>query len=151
MSILLDDAVRWPEPFSWFGAIPAIEIEDWLRRNQITIPSDLIELWKATSGGDVFESETILRPTVQTLPNSGFVGDDIESANRSLSTARNSDGLFIFQRGVFRSAIRLRDQQFVTLDDNFMVTGCYPSLDEWYVYTIRTEFGSRYGLNSIGI
>ena len=68
-----------------FGAIPAAQLQDWLRRTRLVLPSDLIELWQLTGGGDVFESETIFRPTFTSTPNNCFVGerveDDIEGRN----------------------------------------------------------------------
>jgi hypothetical protein len=147
MLIILQDAERSPKPFQWFGAIPRSEIEEWLRRERLALPPDLIELWGITGGGDVFE-ETILRPTVRSVPNRGYVEDDIESANARHAAAGNPQGLYIFMDGAFLSAVRLRDQEFVTLTRNYVVENSFPSLDEWYIKTLRAEFGDRYGLSS---
>ena len=147
--LILDDAARRPSLFQWFGAIPRPEIEEWLRCSRLSIPSELIDLWQATGGGDVFESETILRPTVPSVPNNGFVGDDIESANAPLAAAGNPHGLYIFQNGLFLSAVRLDDQEFVTLTGDYAVKDSYASLNEWYVHTLRAEFAQRYGLGSV--
>jgi hypothetical protein len=150
MLILLQDAERWPKPFQWFGAIPRPEIEDWLRRERLVLPPDLIELWEMTGGGDVFE-ETILRPTVPSVPNSGYVEDDIESVNSHHTAAGNPQGLYIFMDGTFLSAVRLRDQEFVTLTRSYVVENSFPSLDDWYIGTLRAEFGERYGLGPASI
>lgn len=144
--LILQDAEQWPMAFGWFGPIPQAEIQDWLHRNRVTLPSDLTTLWAKTGGGDAFESETILRPTVASVPNAGYVSDDIESENQL--PAAPSGGLLIFHRGAFLSAIRLEDQVFVTLGDNHEIKNQYRSLDEWYVNTLRAEFGPRYGLDS---
>jgi hypothetical protein len=149
MLILLQDAERWPKPFQWFGAIPRPELEDWLRCERLVLPPDLIELWEITGGGDVFE-ETVLRPTVRSVPKGGFVGDDIESVNVHDAAAGIPQGLYIFMDGTFLSAVRLHDQEFVTPTRNNVVENSFPSLDEWYVGTIRAEFGQRYGLGSAG-
>jgi hypothetical protein len=148
MLLILQDAERWPKPFQWFGAIPRPEIEDWLRRERLVLPPDLIEFWEITGGGDVFE-ETILRPTVRSVPNSGYVEDDIESANAQHAAAGNPQGLYIFMDGAFLCAVRLHDQEYVTLTRNYVVKNSFPSLDEWYISTLRAEFGERYGLGCV--
>lgn len=147
MLIILQDAERWPKPFQWFGAIPRPELEDWLRRERLVLPPDLIELWEITGGGDVFE-ETILRPTVRSVPNGGYVEDDIESVNAYYAAAGNPKGFYIFMDGTFLSAVRLHDQEFVTFTRNYIVENSFPSFDEWYMKTLRPEFGERYGLGS---
>jgi hypothetical protein len=78
MLILIQDAQRAPGIFAAFGAIVAVQLADWLRINALVIPSDLVELWQETGGGDIFESETILRPTVPSAPRAPFVDDDID-------------------------------------------------------------------------
>ena len=100
---------RAPRIFSPFGAIPSVEVEDWLRRTGLILPSDLIELWQQSGGGDVFESETILRPTVSSSPNSCFLEDDIEGINAAYADEGKSGDLYVFHRGLFslsRSAFR---------------------------------------------
>ncbi len=148
MLIILQDAERWPKPFQWFGAIPRPEIEDWLQRERLVLPPDLIEFCERTGGGDVFE-ETILRPTVRSLPNSGYVEDDIESCNAHHAASGNPQGHYIFMDGVFLSAVRLHDQEFVTLTRDYVLQDSFRSLDDWYVDTLRAEFGERCGLGSV--
>ena len=81
MLILLRDAEVVPRVFHPFGAIPKAELREWLRQNAMVLPSDVIELWEATGGGDIFDSETIFRSTVPSIPNACFVEDDIEGRN----------------------------------------------------------------------
>jgi len=151
MLILLQDAQRVPRIFVPFGAIPLAEIQDWSHRTGLVVPSDLIELWQQTGGGDVFESETILRPTVASTPNSCFVEDDIEGINAAYVAEGNSCDLYVFHQGLFRSAVRLSDQRFVTLTEGgYTVKDSFASLDEWYVHTLRAEYGEQYGLTPIG-
>jgi hypothetical protein len=104
-----------------------------------------MELWEISGGGDVFE-ETILRPSVPSAPNIGFVEDDIESLNAHHAAAGKPHGLYIFLDGTFLSAVRLDDQEFVTLTSKYSVANSYPSLDKWYLQTLRAESGERYGL-----
>ena len=147
MLILLQDAHKVPRIFFPFGAIPVGELQDWLRRTRLVLPSDLIELWQLTGGGDVFESETIFRPTVPSTPNSCFVEDDIEGRNTVFAEEGKSGDLYVFQQGAFLSAVRLSDQRFVTLtEDGYAIKDSFDSLDEWYVRTLRAEYGERYGL-----
>lgn len=150
MIYLLQDAQRTPRIFSPFGAIPSVEIQDWLRRTELILPADLIELWQQTGGGDVFESETILRPTVPSIPNSCFVEDDIEAINAAYAEEGKSRDLYVFQEGLFLSAVRLSDQTFVTLTKGgYTVKDCFRTLDQWYVGTLRAEYGERYGLSPV--
>jgi len=150
MLVLLQDAQKVPRIFSPFGAIPAAELDDWLRRTGLVLPSDLIELWQQTGGGDVFESETIFRPTVPSTPNSCFVEDDIEGRNATYEEKGKSGDIYVFQQGAFLSAVRLSDQRFVTLTEGgYTIKDSFASLDEWYVGTLRVEYGERYGLPSM--
>jgi hypothetical protein len=58
-----------------------------------------------------------------------------------------SDDLYVFQEGVFLSAVRLSDQRFVTLtEDGYTIKDSFASLNKWYVRTLRAEYGDRYGL-----
>jgi hypothetical protein len=150
MLILLQDALQVPRIFDTFGAIPVVELQDWLRRTGVVLPSDLIELWQQTGGGDVFESETILRPTVASTPTSCFVEDDIEGINAACAEDGKSGDLCVFHRGLYLSAVRFSDQRFVTLtEDGYTVKDSFASLDQWYVRTLRAEYGERYGLPPI--
>jgi len=140
-----------PRIFDSFGAIPLPEIQDWLRQTGVVLPSELIELWQQTGGGDIFDSETILRPTVASIPNTCFVEDDIEGINAACAEEGKSGDLYVFHRGLFLSAVRLSDQRFVRLtEDRYAVKDSFASLDEWYVRTLRAEYGERYGLLPIG-
>src|ERR1700722_15789023 len=62
MLILLQDAQSVPGVFYPFGAIPTAELREWLRQNALVLPSDLIELWEATAGGDIFDREKSFPP-----------------------------------------------------------------------------------------
>jgi hypothetical protein len=150
MLILLQDAQRVSGMFYSFGAIPTTELREWLRQNALVVPSDLLELWEVTGGGDIFDSETVFRPTVPSLPNACFAHDDIEGRNAAHAAAGKPSGLFIFQQGTFLSAIRLSDQKFVTLTKDYAVENSFDCLDDWYIGTLRVEFGERYGLAPLG-
>jgi hypothetical protein len=99
--ILVQDAQKVPRILSPFGAILLEENQDWLRRTGLVLPPDLIELWQQTGGGDVFECETILRPTVVSAPNGWFVGDDIVGINEAYSEDGKSVDLTCFTKAYF--------------------------------------------------
>jgi hypothetical protein len=114
MLTILSDAKRKPALCRWFGPIPSPELGAWLERSEMLLPSDLLDFWCATGGGDIFETETILRPTVPQSPNSCFVaGDDTDTQNSSHRKAGMPAGLFIFHIGSFLSAIALENQRYV--------------------------------------
>jgi hypothetical protein len=109
-------------------------------------------LWQLTGGGDVFDSETIFRPTVPSTPSSCFFEDHIEGRNAAHTEEGKSGDLYVFQQGLFLSAVRLSDQTFVTLTEGgYVVKDSFGSLDEWYVHTLRAEYGVRYGLPPRGV
>jgi hypothetical protein len=149
MLILLQDAQSVPRVFYPFGAISTAELREWLTQNALVLPSDLIELWEATGGGDIFDSETIFRPTVPSIPNTCFVEDDIEGRNAAHAAKGKPSGFYIFQQGVFLSAIRLSDQKFVTLTKNYAIENSFGSFDDWYVQNLRATFGEEYGLSPL--
>lgn len=142
MATILDDALHKPNAFCWFFAIPATELQVWALCSGIPLPADLLEFWHTTGGGDVFESETILRPNVASRPNASFVvGDDTHSTN---NTAHKAWGLpehfLLFQVGAFRSAVDLRTAEYVTLSESHSIESEFASLDDWYRRTLRAEF-----------
>ncbi len=101
MLVLLQDAECVPRLFFPFGSIPEAELHAWLEQIGLTFPADLVELWRLAGGGDVFETETIFRPTVPSAPNSGFVEDAIEERNFGHASDGKPGGLYIFQEGGF--------------------------------------------------
>jgi len=143
---ILEDLAGRSNVFVSFGAIAHGEIESWMRAASLTIPSDLIEFWCQTGGGDLFDdSETMLRPT--RIPSSypGFLqGDDMESATQFRIQNGMPASYLLFHSGTFLSAIRLADQRFVSLDDGFQETGVFSTFEEWYAGTLRPIFVEVY-------
>jgi hypothetical protein len=145
---ILEDAEGRHDVFMPFGAIALEQIESWMRSSSLTIPRDLVEFWSQTGGGDLFDdAETILRPTRVPSRYPGFVdGDDVDSATWFRIQNGMPDSNLLFHEGTFLSAIRLPDQMFVTLDDKFQETAEFATFDEWYTATLRSEYGTHYGL-----
>jgi hypothetical protein len=147
MLAILKDAEGRPDLFGWFGRIPRAKIESWARLLSVRVPDDLLEFWSQTGGGDLFESETIYRPT--SIPSSEpyFIeGDDVDSLNRWCIDNGLLPSYLAFHNGLYLSAIHLSKQLFVTLDDKFQEVAVFPTFDEWYLRTLRADFGARYGL-----
>jgi hypothetical protein len=84
MLAILKDAGSRPDLFHWFGAIEREQIESLLRSSSLEVPSDLLDFWTQTGGGDPFEdSETMFRPTPIPTTVPYFVPrDDIDTANQ---------------------------------------------------------------------
>jgi hypothetical protein len=147
MLAILKDAEGRPDLFGWFGAIPRAKIESWAGLSSIRVPGDLLEFWSQTGGGDLFESETIFRPTLIPSPEPYFMeGDDVDCLNRWCIGNGMSPSYLAFHDGLYLSAIQLANQSFVTLDKKFQESAVFATFDEWYVRTLRADFGARYGL-----
>jgi hypothetical protein len=147
MLAILKDAETRPELFQWFGAIDKSEIQAWVQSSHFSVPADLVQFWSQTGGGDLFESETIFRPTP--IPSSApyfTAGDEVALANEN----RRRDGMprlyLAFHDGLLLSAVRLSDQTLVTLSKKYKETGQFSDLNEWYSRTLRAEFAKRYDL-----
>jgi hypothetical protein len=98
----------------------------------------------------VFESETILRPNVLSLPAQFFVaGDDTDSKNAAYRSSGLAAHLYVFQVGAFLSAVDLHSMEYVTLSESegYSITARFASLEDWYVRSLRAEFGGKYGLD----
>jgi len=147
MLTILRDAERRPDLFQWFGAIAIEQIESWARSSSLRVPRDLVEFWSQTGGGDLFDSETIFRPTLIRSVQRYFIdGDDVHSATQLSIQNGMSPSYLAFHNGMFLSVVRLSDQMLVTLDEKYGETGVFRTFDEWYVRTLHTHFGEYYGL-----
>ena len=147
---ILEDSAGRSNVFISFGAISREEIESWMRTASLTIPSDLVEFWCETGGGDLFDdSETMLRPTRIPSDYPGFVhSDDVETATEFRIQNGMSASYLLFHDGTCFPAIRLADQKFVNLDDSFQETGVFSSFEEWYAGTLRPTFVEVYEPNA---
>jgi len=57
----------------------------------------------------------------------------------------------VFHSGLSLSAFDIGTRKYVELEPTgFRVLRAYPSLDEWYVATLRAEYGERHGLAKCG-
>lgn len=135
----MQDAARHPQLFVWNGTIESNQLEVWLQEHQLNLPQDLIELWKQTNGGDLFESETILSPF-----GDDSLGDDIESVNEFHYSQGMAREYLLFHLGTGLSAVRLSDGYYVKLDESYQEIDQFQTLDDWYRDELRSEYGKRY-------
>lgn len=140
-NILMQDAARHPQLFVWNSAIESNQLEVWLQEHQLNLPQDLIQLWKHTNGGELFETETILTPF-----GDESLGDDIDSVNEFHYSQGMSKIYLLFHLGTELSAVRLTDGYYVTLDERYQEIAQFQSLDDWYRDELRSEYGKRYNL-----
>lgn len=135
---LFRDASTRPELFVWNGAIDDQAFKLWLRP-LCHAPFQLVELWKQTGGGEIFETETILGPRL----------DETDSSLIARNAVLRGEGLpepyVVFHEGIFLSAFR-PGGLIVELDERFQEVRRFVSFDDWY-RSIRGEFAERYGLN----
>jgi hypothetical protein len=142
MSRIFDDARQKPELFRWNGPLDADAIDRWIARMRWRIPLDLRSLWVVTGGGELFESETLLRP---------LEFDDTSEITRVTEWWRArglAEQLVVFHEGMGLSAIRQSDGYYVWVPftEPIRPACAFQHLDEWYEKLIRAEYASRYGM-----
>jgi hypothetical protein len=141
--LLQRDQLLQPRLFVWNGPIARQKLGDWARARELEIPTELIDFWAETGGGTLFESETMLGPFADPR-----TGDDIDSVNEQHHSRGLSRDYLVVHVGSALTAIRMRDQMWVILDDDngYKVAEEYQNFEGWYRAVLRTEFAARYGL-----
>ena len=141
MSQLDIDTATHPQLFAWQGPID----RDWLTQRLSsygwTIPGDLVDLWVLRGGGDLFESETIFRPTTDRHD-----GEDLGSATEYMRASGLPAAGLVFHRGVFTSVIEQPLGEYLVFDQNFRQTQRFRGLDDWYLW-LRGLFEEKYRLS----
>jgi hypothetical protein len=138
---LLRDSKLHPDAFFWNGPLSTSAIEEWERKELLSAPEDLKQLWSLKGGGDLFESETILQPF------DAKEYDLIESVSSVFWAKGLSTNYCIFHTGRVESVFRKSDGAIFSLgpvDTSQMHQ--FEDLDEWYVKTLRSIYRERYGL-----
>lgn len=138
---LLRDAADRPDLFQWTEAIDAHALGAWAAKRDLHLHPDLVELLKRTGGGDLFETETLLRPFGGTS-----VGDNADEANEFHRKRGLPRDCWLFHSGIVLSAVRQPEGLLVVLSDDYRVSATFRTLDEWYLEVLRSEYGERYGL-----
>lgn len=129
---LMKDAAERPRVFEWRGPIEAERVNLWSQSSSVRIPLDLRQLWIATGGGGIFESETILSPSEDDSEYS------IASANQSFWNSGGQRNLLLFHTGTWISAVRSERPFYVSMEtETFTTVAEFEDLDSWYVGLVR--------------
>lgn len=140
IDLIIEDSKLRPDLFVWRGGVPLSEIENWERRQLVSVPNDLKELWVYNGGGDLFESETILQP-------SGSDENDLVLARSRWfwSNGLESD-CYVFHEGLYVSIFRKAGGLLRSLNcSNLTEVVTFRTLNDWYL-SLRAEYAPRYGL-----
>ena len=108
-------------------------------------PDDLVAFWRRFGGGDLFESETILLPTIRdTALLTTMKGDNVETVTALQRTARPNLQGAVFHTGC-RTSTFLTGNVFLVFDESDKLICSFNDLDSWYAAVPRKEFAQRYG------
>ena len=140
IDLIIEDSNLHPSLFVWRGGVPLPEIEKWERKQLVSVPDDVRELWSTKGGGDLFESETILQPQ-------GSDEDDLVLPRSEWFWGKGLDSnCYVFHEGLYVSIFRGADNLLLCLNGStFSEVGRFRTLDDWYL-SLRAEYGDRYGL-----
>ena len=144
MSLILSDAQLAPDLFRWNGPIDRHRLVDWMEGRGWVLPSDLLDLWASTGGGEIFESENILPPLTTAAGE-----NELDCVTDWCRTHGAPDGLVVFHQGLGYTAVRFADGAYLSLDGNSRVLDQHRSLEHWYLEVLRAEYGERYGLPTL--
>ncbi len=140
---ILEDASTRPRAFRWVGPPDPTALDAWLAEYALPVPHDLVAFWRVTGGGTVFESEELLPPLGTPDASEALGARNVWHRSRGMAP-----GFILFHEGSWLSAVRAAEPQYVTLAPGYLVEETFPSLEEWYRCTLRSEFADRYGLSA---
>ena len=141
---IYEDAIRRPDLFLWFGDNGA-QFEKWLAALPLSAHPDLVDFWRRTGGGDIFESATLLGPLA------AGESDNVLKMSEYRWSRGLPDGLLMFHIGIYMSASSVDPKRhrarLVTSDPgSYRTTGFFNTFGDWYQKALRSEYASRYGL-----
>jgi hypothetical protein len=141
---IYEDAISRPDLFQWFG-VDEVALEKWLTVLPLRAHPGLVDFWRRTGGGDIFESETLLGPLA------ADENDNVLKLNDYHRGRGLPDELLIFHIGLCVSASSVdrkrHRNRLVTLDPaSYQVMSTFDTFGAWYQNTLRSEYASRYGL-----
>lgn len=123
--------------FLWNGLVAQDLLKNIIAKEGWNIPQDLFEFWCQTGGGDIFETEEILCPTVNL--------NEIKEVNLAIRSV--TPDLIAFHMGLCITAVRQSNCDYVVLEsEGGPIINTYKSFESWYKGTLRAEYSERYGL-----
>jgi hypothetical protein len=144
LATIYEDALAHPLLFQWFG-VSEPEFEVWLAALPLRVHPGLVEFWRRTGGGDMFESETILGPLVTEE------SDNVLKMNEYHWSKGLPRDMLIFHTGLNMSASfvdqrRHRNRLISFKPDSYNVEKSFDTFNAWYQENLRSEYAERYGL-----
>lgn len=145
-NIIMRDAGITPRVFLWNGPLRREELLAWAVTRGWVFPFDLVQFWCETGGGEVFESEVFLAPLFRIDSD-----DTVDVVTAGCRSRGLSADLVVFHEGLDGfTAVHTRTHMYTTVkDDGVSIGDEYPSLESWYVESIRREFAEKYGLPAL--
>jgi hypothetical protein len=147
IDLLISDIAAYPAVFFLQGALPDASIPADI--HGMRPPEDLVAFWRCFGGGELFESETILLPTIRDTASLTLTkGDDVESVTAFQRAARPNVQGAVFHNGCWTSTF-LTGNLFLVFNESDELIGSFNDLDSWYATVPRKAFAERYGLTQI--
>ncbi len=143
-SQILVDGAAAPHLFLWNGPVGRQHILDWIAERHWVISPDLVEFWAATGGGEILESERLLRPLLEPQGQ-----EEVAQVTAWCQQRGMASGLVVFHEGLGFTAVRGGDGVYIWLDGDLRIISEHSTLNQWYVETLRNEYGDRYGLGGL--
>jgi hypothetical protein len=143
---IYDDALAHPNLFHWFGTAEP-EFDAWLTALPLHAHPGLVDFWRRTGGGELFESETLLGPLI------AEESDNVLKVNEFHWSKGMPGGMLIFHIGMNLSASfvdrhRHRNRLVLFRQGSYEVEQWFDTFNCWYRDKLRLEYASRYGLLS---
>jgi hypothetical protein len=146
IDLLISDIAAYPKIFFLQGALLDASIPAEICGMQP--PDDLVAFWRRFGGGELFESEMILLPTIRdTAVLTAMIGDDVDVTAFQRTARPNLQGA-VFHTGC-RTSTFLSGNVFLVFDESDKLIYSFNDLDSWYAAVPRKEFAERYGLTQI--
>ena len=141
---IYEDALIRPDLFHWLGVDEA-DFKTWLTALPLRAHPGLVDFWRRTGGGDLFETETLLGPLAT------GDGDSVLKVSEFYWDKGLSRDLLVFHTGICLSASsvdmhRHRNRLVVLKPESFEVSHWFDTFNAWYQNTLRSEYAERYGL-----
>jgi hypothetical protein len=144
LATIYEDALAHPALFHWFG-VSEPDFEAWLEELPLRVHPGLVEFWRRTGGGDLFESETILGPLV------ADESDNVLEMNKYHWGKGLPRDMLIFHVGLNLSASfvdqrRHRNRLVSFQPDSYNVEKSFDTFNAWYRENLRSEYAERFSL-----